>query len=171
MSRFSPADLGISLLAVVERHSNSGRIGRGLVKGYGLTQPYGLASTVAHDSHNLLVMGSDRELMAQAANCVVEMAGGICLVDSNGVLAEIPLPIGGLMSEEPVVVVAGQADCLHRELQSLGCAVDDALMSFFFLALPVIPELRLTNLGLVDVTTFKIVPALMVADNPKTKER
>ncbi|MCK5586816.1 adenine deaminase, partial [Candidatus Bipolaricaulota bacterium] len=154
-----------------ERHSGSGRISSGLVKGYGLVRPYGLASTVAHDSHNLLVMGSDRELMAQAANRVVEMDGGICLARADGVCAEIPLPIAGLMSEEPVEIVAEQMDRLHQELHSLGCAVDDALMSFFFLALPVIPELRLTDRGLVDVDTFEIVPLIVAEDNQENRER
>ncbi|MCK5587028.1 adenine deaminase, partial [Candidatus Bipolaricaulota bacterium] len=162
---------GIFTLAVAERHSGSGRIGLGLVKGYGMTHPYGLASTVAHDSHNLVIMGSDQELMAAAANHVVELGGGICLVGANGVLAELPLPIAGLMSEESLEVVAKQEYQLDQALKALGCVVDDALMSFFFLALPVIPELRLTDLGLVDVTTFKIVPILMAADDPKNKER
>ena len=162
---------GIFTLAVVERHSGSGRIGLGLVKGYGMTRPYGLASTVAHDSHNLVIMGSDSELMAKAANHVVELGGGICLTGANGVLAELPLPIAGLMSEESLEVVAKQADRLQHELDALGCVVDDALMSFFFLALPVIPELRLTDLGLVDVMMFKIVPILMAADDPNNKER
>lgn len=166
-----PDGSAISLLAVVERHSGSGRISRGFVKGYGLMRPYGLASTVAHDSHNLLVMGSDKSLMAMAANRVVGMCGGICLAGADGVLAEIPLPIAGLMSEEPVEVVAEQAERLHQELYSLGCTVDDALMSFFFLALPVIPELRLTDLGLVDVNTFEIVPLIVAEDNPENKER
>ena len=151
---------GIATLAVAERHVGSGRIGLGLVQGYGVTSPYGLASTVAHDSHNLVMMGSDRALMAQAANHVVSLGGGICLVGERGVLADLPLPIAGLMSEEPLETVAKQADRLQQELDLLGCVVDDALMSFFFLALPVIPELRLTDLGLVDVTTFKIVPIL-----------
>lgn len=158
---------GIFTLAVAERHSGSGRIGLGLVKGYGMTSPYGLASTVAHDSHNLVIMGSDRELMAVAANHVVELGGGICLVGANGVLAELPLPIAGLMSEQSLEVVANQEYQLDQALGALGCVVDDALMSFFFLALPVIPELRLTDMGLVDVTTFKIVPILTAADNPK----
>ncbi len=166
-----PDGSAISLLVIVERHSGSGRISRGFVKGYGLTRPYGLASTVAHDSHNLLVMGSDESLMAMAANRVVGMCGGICLAGADGVLAEIPLPIAGLMSEEPVEIVAEQAERLHQELYSLGCAVDDALMSFFFLALPVIPELRLTDLGLVDVNTFEIVPLIVAEDNPENKER
>ena len=155
---------GIFTLAVVERHAESGRIGTGLVKGYGMTKSFGLASTVGHDSHNLMVMGSDRALMAQAANHVAGLGGGICLVGSSGVLAELPLPIAGLMSEEPLAVVAEKADRIHQELDALGCVVDDALMSFFFLALPVIPELRLTDLGLVDVTTFKIVPILVAAE-------
>ena len=160
------AESGIFTLAVVERHTGSERIGLGLVKGYGMNRPFGLASTVAHDSHNLLIMGSDRELMAKAANRVVELGGGVCLVGTHGVLAELPLPIAGLMSEQPLNVVADQSDRLHQELRTLGCVVDDALMSFIFLALPVIPELRLTDLGLVDVTTFKIVPVLVAADNP-----
>lgn len=156
---------GVSSLAVIDRHSGSGRIAVGLVKGYGLTQPYGLASTVAHDSHNLLVMGSDRDLMAIAANRVVALGGGTCLVGSEGVLAEIPLPIAGLMSEEPIDIVAAQADRMREKLKGLGCSVDDALMSFHFLALPVIPELRLTDLGLVDVNAFMIVPVFEAADN------
>jgi adenine deaminase len=162
---------GISFLAVIERHSGSGRIGLGLVKGYGLTRPYALASTVAHDSHNLLVMGSDRDVMAFAANRVVDMGGGVCLAGLEGVLAEIALPVAGLMSEEPLESVANQADQLQHALQDLGCVVEDAMMSFCFLALPVIPELRLTDLGLVDVTTFKIVPPFPATDNPNYKKR
>lgn len=165
------SESAILTLAVVERHSGSGRIGKGLVKGYGMTQPFALASTVAHDSHNLVVMGSDRALMAAAANQVVALGGGICLLDENGVMAELPLPIAGLMSEEPLAFVAQREHELDQALKSLGCVVDDALMSFFFLALPVIPELRLTDLGLVDVTAFKIVPTLAAGDPSKNKER
>lgn len=161
----------IFTLAVVERHTGSERIGLGLVKGYGMTRPYGLASTVAHDSHNLVVMGSNRTLMAMAANHVVALGGGICLAGLNGVLAELPLPIAGLMSEEPLEVVARQTDRLQQELEALGCVIDDALMSFFFLALPVIPELRLTDLGLVDVMAFELVPTLVAAGHSRNKER
>ncbi|MFC2079513.1 adenine deaminase, partial [Candidatus Bipolaricaulota bacterium] len=164
-------DSGISFLAVVERHTGRMGIGRGLVKGYGLTRPYGLASTVAHDSHNLIVMGTDPGLMAAAANHVASLSGGICLMGRDGLLAEIPLPIAGLMSEDPVATIAGQTDRLHHELQELGCAVQDALMSYFFLALPVIPDLRLTDLGLVDVNAFEIVPLIAEGDNPNTEER
>lgn len=156
---------GIATLAVINRHSGAGNKAVGLVKGYGMTKPYGLASTVAHDCHNLLVMGSDRDMMAAAANRVVAMGGGTCLVGIEGALAEIPLPIAGLMSEDPIELVAAQADRMHEKLKDLGCSVGDALMSFHFLALPVIPCLRLTDLGLVDVNAFKIVPVFEAADN------
>ncbi len=162
---------GVFTLAVAERHRASGRIGLGLVKGYGMNLPFGLASTVAHDSHNLVILGSDRELMAQAANRVVALGGGVCLVGADGVLAEVPLPIAGLMSEQPLSEVARQSERLQQGLHALGCSVDDALMSFFFLALPVIPELRLTDLGLVDVPSFQIVPVVVAADNSMDRKR
>jgi len=148
---------GLAHLAVVERHSGSMRTGRALVKGYEMSCPFGLASTVAHDSHNLVVLGTDPTLMAAAGNRVAQLQGGICLVSDEGVLAEIPLPIAGLMSEDPVEVVAARADALHQALRDMGCTLEDALMPFFFLALPVIPQLRLTDLGLVDVERFEIV--------------
>jgi adenine deaminase len=109
--------------------------------------------------------------MALAANRVVDMGGGICLAGLEGVLAEIALPVAGLMSEEPLESVAHQADQLQHALQDLGCVVEDAMMSFCFLALPVVPELRLTDLGLVDVTAFKIVPLFPATDNPNYKKR
>jgi adenine deaminase len=165
-----PPASGISRLCVVERHTGSGRIGQGLVKGYGLTEPFGLASSVAHDCHNLLVMGSDAERMAEAAGCVTEHAGGICLVGRSGRLCEIALPIAGLMTTEPVDVVARRMDELRQAFVDLGCAVEDALMSFLFLALPVIPALRLTDRGLVDVDAFQIVPLTVSPDNPKHEE-
>jgi len=152
------ASSALSYLSVVERHTGSTRIARALVKGYEMNRPYALASTVAHDSHNLVVMGTAPGLMAEAANAVVKMGGGICLVSRDRVEAKIPLPIAGLMSEEPVEVMAAKADELHQALRELGCTVEDALMPFFFLALPVIPQLRLTDLGLVDVERFERVP-------------
>ncbi len=166
-----PNDSDINYLAVIERHTGSARMGKGLVRGYGITQPYGLASTVAHDSHNLLVMGTERTSMAEAANRVVRMAGGLCLVSGSGETVEIPLPIAGLMSEASIEDLVVEMDALQTGLRALGCRVDDALMSFLFLALPVIPELRLTDLGLVDVRTFEIVPLLEDDDNPANEER
>ena len=147
----------IALLSVVERHHASGRIGRGLVKGFGLAGRCALASTVAHDAHNLLIAGTDEEAMAKAGNHVAEMGGGVCLVKDDQILASIPLPIAGLMSDQPVETVAEQAEALHDALRSCGCTLNNAFMPFSFLALPVIPELRLTDLGLVDVASQSLV--------------
>jgi len=147
----------IALLAVVERHHSSGQIGLGLVKGFGLTERCALASTVAHDSHNLLIVGTDAEAMAEAGNHVAEMGGGVCLVKDDRILASIPLPIAGLMSDQPVERVAEQAEALHDALRSCGCSLNNAFMPFSFLALPVIPELRLTDRGLVDVASQSLV--------------
>ena len=147
----------IALLSVVERHHASGRIGRGLVKGFGLAGRCALASTVAHDAHNLLITGTDEEAMAKAGNHVAEMGGGVCLVKDGQILASIPLPIAGLMSDQPVETVAEQAKALHDALRSCGCTLNNAFMPFSFLALPVIPELRLTDLGLVDVAVQSLV--------------
>ncbi len=162
-----PAAAGdIARLAVVERHRGSGRIGLGFVRGFGLEGRCALASTVAHDSHNLLVLGTDVDAMADAANRVVEIGGGIVLVRDGSAIAEIPLPIAGLMAEEPIEEVAARAEALHRGLRSCGCTAGDAFMTFSLLALPVIPRLRLTDRGLVDVDTFEIVPLFVDGDNP-----
>jgi adenine deaminase len=141
----------IVLLAVVERHQASGRISRGFVKGFGLQGRCALASTVSHDAHNLLVMGTDPVAMAKAANQVAAMGGGVCLVKEDRIAAAIPLPIAGLMSDQPVETVADQVGGLHEGLRACGCSLNNAFMTFSLLALPVIPELRLTDLGLVDV--------------------
>ena len=156
-----PADGDLAFLAVVERHHRSGRIGHGFVSGFGLSPHCALASTVSHDSHNLLIMGTDPNAMAQAGNRVAEMGGGVCLVRGNEVLAEIPLPIAGLMSAAPAEEVAAQAERLHRGLEECGCRLNNAFMTFSLLALPVIPELRLTDRGLVDTKAEKFVPLFL----------
>ncbi len=157
---------GLVRLAVIDRHTSSGRVGRGLVRGYGILRPFGLASTVAHDCHNLIVMGSDCALMAEAADRVIDASGGLCLVRPDAEEIVLPLPVGGLMTTAPLHAVVDRLDQLGEALRELGCTVDDALMSFAFLALPVIPELRLTDLGLVDVGRFRIVPLVVDGDNP-----
>jgi adenine deaminase len=162
---------GICHLAVIERHSGDGGIGRGLVQGYGIRAPFALASTVAHDSHNLLVMGNDRALMAAAAARVSDLQGGLCLMDRDGIVADLPLPVAGLMSSESADRVAARAGALQQGLADLGCEIEDALMSFLFLALPVIPELRLTDRGIVDVGSFAIVPLVPDEDNREDEER
>jgi adenine deaminase len=156
----------VAYLATIERHRGSGRIGRGFVRGFGLEGCCALASTVAHDSHNLLVLGTAPRAMADAANRVIEIGGGAVLVRDGEVIGEIPLPIAGLMSEEPIEKVAARAEGLHRGLRACGCTVGDAFMTFSLLALPVIPQLRLTDRGLVDVDAFEIVPLFVDGDNP-----
>ncbi len=165
------AESGIARLCVVERHTGNGGVGKGFVSGYDLTEPFALASTVAHDSHNVLVMGSDSGRIAEAVGRIAAMSGGICLVGNSGPLCEIPLPIAGLMTTDSVEIVADRTSALQQALRELGCTVDDALMSFLFLALPVIPTLRLTDLGLVDVEAFRIVPLIVSPDNSGDEER
>jgi len=160
----------VAHLAVVERHRGTGRIGRGFVAGFGFSGACALAATVAHDSHNLLVVGSDPRSMAVAANRIVDISGGFCLVIDEATVAEIPLPIAGLMSDAPAAKVATWTDELQRALSDCGCEVADALTALSFLALPVIPRLRLTDLGLVDVDAFAIVPLFVGDDNP-TRQR
>ncbi|MCR4404398.1 MAG: adenine deaminase [Candidatus Acetothermia bacterium] len=148
----------VALLAVAERHHASGRIGLGFVKGFGLRAGCALASTVAHDSHNLLIMGTSPEAMALAGNRLAALGGGLCLVRDGAILAEVPLPTAGLMADRPAEAVAAELEELERGLQSCGCKLRGAFMTFSLLALGVIPELRLSDLGLIDVASFALVP-------------
>lgn len=151
-------DRDVALLAVVERHRASGRIGHGFVAGLGLRGSCALASTVAHDSHNLLVLGTDPEAMAATANKLAAIGGGVCVVRDGRVRALLPLPIAGLISDRPAETVAEEAAELHRALRECGCTLNNAFMTISLLALPVIPELRVTDLGLVDVRKGEVVP-------------
>ncbi len=147
--RASP-ELDVAKLAVVERHRATGQIGLGLVTGFGL-KAGAMASTVAHDSHNLLVMGMSDGDMAAAANVLAEHGGGMVAVRDGQVLALVPLPVAGLMSTEPVEVVDQQIKALERAWKELGCHIVSPFMTMSLLSLPVIPELRLTDRGLIDV--------------------
>ncbi len=149
-------ELDLAKLAVVERHRASGRIGLGLVTGFGL-KAGAMASTVAHDSHNLLVMGMSDADMATAANVLADCGGGMVAVRDGRVLALVPLPVAGLMSPETVEVVDQQIKALDRAWQELGCRLVSPFMTMSLLSLPVIPELRLTDRGLVDVRQVKQV--------------
>jgi adenine deaminase len=144
-------------LAVIERHHGTGRIGLGLVKGFGLKQG-ALASTVAHDSHNLIVVGVEDRDLHRAVNELKEIGGGMVAVADGEVLARVPLEIAGLLSREDLETVAGQVRELNLAAAKLGCAIPDPFMALSFLALPVIPELKLTDRGLVDVNEFTLVP-------------
>lgn len=143
-------------LAVVERHHGSGRVGLGLVKGFGIKKG-ALASTVAHDSHNLLVLGvSDKDMLA-AVRHLVELGGGLAVVSEGEVLADLPLPVAGLLSPASLEEVAQAHGRLREAYRSLGGILADPFMTLSFLSLEVIPALKLTDLGLVDVNRFQLV--------------
>jgi adenine deaminase len=144
-------------LAVIERHLASGRIALGFVKGFGLKRG-ALASSVGHDSHNLIVLGAeDRDMMA-AARLVGRMRGGLAVAVGGEKVAALPLPIAGLMSDQPIEVVREGLDRLLVACRDLGATLPNPFMTLTFLALPVIPHLKLTDMGLVDVDAFQIVP-------------
>ncbi len=147
-------------LAVIERHHGTGRVGLGFVRGLGLERG-AMASTVAHDSHNLVVAGASDGAMLRAAEAVCNAGGGQAVATDDEVLALLPLPIGGLMSEAQIASVAEGVQALMQDASELGCELADPMMALSFLALPVIPELRLTDRGLVDVATFEVVPLII----------
>ena len=143
-------------LVVVERHKATGNIGVGLVGGFGLRQG-ALATSVAHDSHNIVVVGVDDADIFAAVKEVERNQGGLCVVAGGEVLASLPLPIAGLLSTEPLEAVAGKLEELERRARELGCAVNSPFSVLSFLALPVIPELKLTDMGLVDVMAGRLL--------------
>jgi adenine deaminase len=143
-------------LMVVERHKASGNIGVGLVKGFGLKKG-ALASSVAHDSHNIIAVGADDLDILKAIEEIERLHGGLVVCANLEVLAYLPLPIAGLLSPEPLDVVVFQHEHVERAAASLGNLPPSPFAILSFLALPVIPELRLTDLGLVDVNEFKLI--------------
>ncbi|MFP7169732.1 adenine deaminase [Terribacillus halophilus] len=153
-------DQDIIHLSCIERHKGTGQISNVFVSGFQF-QRGAVASTVAHDSHNLLVMGVDREDMAIAANRLAEIGGGLVAVLNGEILAELPMPIAGLMSDQPLETVVGQVGELVKAWEKLGCSITDPIMTFSLIALPVIPEIRVTNRGLADVTTFKLIDVII----------
>ncbi|MGA9098698.1 MAG: adenine deaminase [Methanotrichaceae archaeon] len=155
-------DRDILKMAVIERHKATGNVGLGLVKGFGL-KTGAIAISVAHDSHNIAVVGISSEDMLASALAVKEMNGGLVVVKDGLLRAKLALPVAGLMSERYMREVAdGIDDCIDAA-HGLGCGLKDPFMTLSFLCLPVIPELKLTDLGLVDVNKFAFVP-LFVED-------
>lgn len=144
-------------LAVIERHMGSGRIGLGFVKGIGLKSG-AIASSVAHDSHNIIVAGTNDEDILSAAIAIIKMQGGQVIVNEGKVVEELPLPIAGLMSREPINKVKNKMSALIKQAKQLGCRLEDPFITLSFLALAPLPQIRLTDRGLVDVAQFKIVP-------------
>jgi len=143
-------------IVVVERHRATGNIGIGFVQGFGLKKG-AIGSTVAHDSHNLVIVGTNDLDILKTVEVIQAMGGGLAVVSDGKVLASLALPIAGLMAELSVREVKDQLDTLHDATKALGCKLPDPFMALSFLSLPVIPELKITDKGLVDVNQFKIV--------------
>ena len=147
-------------IALVERHRATGGVTNAFVSGFGYQGKMAMASTVAHDSHHMIVVGTDREQMALAANRLAEVGGGITIFRDGQELALVELPIAGLMSDSPAAQVAAKADAMVAAMQDCGCTLNNAYMQHSLLALVVIPELRISDLGLVDVRTFEKIDLL-----------
>jgi adenine deaminase len=147
----------LAKLAVVERHLGTGRVGLGFVRGFGLKRG-ALASTVAHDAHNVVVVGMNDASMAAAVRRLANRGGGIVVVDGAEVLAELPLPVAGLLSDRPLDEVVAASRAVVEAVRTLGCELDSPFQHLAFLALSVIPSLKLTDRGLVDVDRFELVP-------------
>ena len=143
-------------LVVVERHRASGNIGLGLVKGFGLRRG-AMASSIAHDSHNIIAVGTDDRDILTAIEEVSRLQGGLVIAHEGRILAALPLPIAGLLSDAPLEAVVARLEELESTALSLGVSLPAPFAALSFLALPVIPELRLTDLGLVDVTAARLL--------------
>ncbi|MFW5653524.1 MAG: adenine deaminase [Planctomycetota bacterium] len=143
-------------IAVLERHHATGRTGVGFVRGFGFSRG-AIASTVAHDAHNLVVVGADDRSMATAANRLAAIGGGFCVAEGDTVVAEVPLPIAGLMSDAPAEEVRSQMVAAHAAARDLGGTLRRPFMALSFLSLSVIGRLKLTDQGLVDVDRFALV--------------
>lgn len=155
---FLLADPGRDLakVAVIERHGRNGNIGKGFVRGFGLRSG-AIASSVGHDSHNLTVVGVEEAAMALAANRVAELEGGFVVATAERVLAELALPIAGLLTDRPFGEVTAALRRLRQAARTLGCTLPEPFLQVAFLPLPVIPHLKITDLGLFDVDRFALV--------------
>ncbi len=142
-------------IALVERHRATGQVVNAFVSGFGYNKPCAVASTVAHDSHHMIVIGTNKADMAQAANRLQEVQGGVVVISEGKELALVRLPIGGLMSDAPAAKVAAAADQMVAAMATCGCTLNNAYMQHSLLGLVVIPELRISDKGLIDVTTFE----------------
>jgi len=155
-SAVSDVSADVLKIAVIERHRGSGNMGVGFIQGVGLKRG-AMAGTVAHDHHNLIVIGADDESMLRAAGHVAEMGGGLAVAVGEQIAASLPLPVGGLMSDQPIAKVAEAYDRLIAAARQLGSPLRDPFMAMSFMGLEVIPSLKLTDLGLVDVEQFRLV--------------
>lgn len=143
-------------IALVERHRATGGVTNAFVSGFGYEGDMAIASTVAHDSHHMIVVGTSRAMMAAAANRLGDVGGGVTVWRDGAEIALVELPIAGLMSDSPAAEVADKADGIVQAMRTCGCTLNNAYMQHSLLALVVIPELRISDLGLVDVTSFEL---------------
>jgi adenine deaminase len=153
-------DKDILKIALIERHKGTSSVTIGLVNGFGLQGKCAIATTVAHDSHHMIVVGTDENQMAFAAQRLSEVEGGQIVVKDSEVVGLVELPIAGLMSNEPADVVAQKAATVLEGFKVCGCKLNNPNMQLSLLALVVIPELRISDMGLVDVTKFEIIPVV-----------
>lgn len=153
---FVEGDGDVCQISLVERHRGTGSVVNGFVSGFGYTGKMAMASTVAHDSHHMIVVGTSRADMALAANRLGEVGGGVTVWKDGRELALVELPIAGLMSDRPAIEVAKKADSMVAAMADCGCTLNNAYMQHSLLALVVIPALRISDLGLVDVSRFEL---------------
>jgi adenine deaminase len=156
-------------IAVVERHHTTGNIGLGIVQGFGLRRG-ALAASVAHDSHNIVCVGVTDADMRAAVGAVAKMKGGLAVAEDGRIRARLPLPIGGLMSNDSLASVARGWEEVRRAAKALDCPLAEPFMALSFLALPVIPALKITDRGLVDVHEFRHVPLFIDSSARKASE-
>jgi adenine deaminase len=149
---------GVHKLCVLERHGRNGNVGRGFVQGFGALQG-ALAGSIGHDCHNIIVVGSNDADMACAVNRLIELQGGAVAVADEIVRAELALPLAGIMSDRPFAEVEAGLRAFRKAAAGMGCALAEPLLQLAFLPLPVIPHLKLTDMGLVDVDRFEIIAA------------
>jgi adenine deaminase len=149
-------DADVLKVAVIERHGKNGNIGSGFVRGFGLKRG-AIASSVGHDSHNITVIGASDDDMEAAVNRLIELGGGFVVANGGTVTAELALPIAGLMSPKPFEAVTEDLHRLREAAQALDCVLPEPFLQVAFLALPVIPHLKMTDRGLFDVDKFDFV--------------
>ena len=150
----------LAKIAVVERHRATGGVQVGLVSGFGFTVPCSIATTVAHDSHHMIVIGTSESDMAMAANELARMGGGQIVVKDGKIIGKVDLPIAGLMSNENAEIVAWKAGSILDGIKDCGCKLNNPNMQISLMALVVIPELRISDLGLVDASKFEFIPVI-----------
>jgi adenine deaminase len=146
----------VAKVAVLERHGKNGNIGRGFVKGFGLTGG-AIASSIGHDAHNIIVVGHDDADMALAVNRLIELQGGFVAARGGALLGELALPVAGLMSDRPAEEVEASLRALRAAVREMGCRLAEPFVQMAFLPLSVIPHLKITDRGLVDVDRFEVI--------------